>query len=90
MVSSAPVGGGFGRRRWILNAQVAPGYGRTDLAAHAGRVGRAGGPAGRPGIDGTVLFTAARRSTTVQTAEVDGGVRVDATVGVRVPVWAAA
>jgi adenosylcobinamide hydrolase len=86
-VSSAVLGGGIGLRSWILNAQVRSGYDRLDPADHllelADRVGL-----GRDGAPGVGLLTAAdvddRRSAT------DGGVRVDATVGIRVPTWAAA
>ncbi|NEC36135.1 adenosylcobinamide amidohydrolase, partial [Streptomyces rubrogriseus] len=34
MVSSAVLGGGTGERAWVLNAQVAHGYRRTDPARH--------------------------------------------------------
>lgn len=83
VASTASVGGGLGERAWILNAQVARDYARIDLAAHgaelAGRVGVTG-----PGV---VMFTAADvRRVEVAT---DGGVRVDATVGVTHPTWAA-
>ena len=33
-LSSAPYGGGWGERHWVLAAQVAGGYSRTDPAAH--------------------------------------------------------
>src|SRR5262252_575615 len=33
-LSSAPYGGGWGERHWVLAAQVAGGYRRTDPAAH--------------------------------------------------------
>ncbi|HEU5392049.1 MAG TPA: hypothetical protein VFV73_39765 [Streptosporangiaceae bacterium] len=34
MISSGVLGGGFGRREWVLNAQVPAGYARTDPARH--------------------------------------------------------
>ncbi len=85
VLSSAPVGGGLGPRSWILNAQVAPGYARTDLAAHAREL------ADHAGLDpeaGVVLFTAADVEDLCSLD--DGGVQADVTVGVRLPVWAAA
>ncbi len=84
VASTASAGGGLGERHWIINAQVARDYGRHDLVEHgaelAARIKLAGA--------GVVMLTAAdvRR---VQAAE-DGGVRVDATVGLTIPTWAAA
>jgi adenosylcobinamide amidohydrolase len=84
MISSGVLGGGLGPREWVLNAQVATGYARTDPAAHlrqlAGRLGLSG-----PGIG---LLTAARVTDVVQGQ--DRGVHAAATVGLRVPTWAAA
>jgi len=84
MMSSGVFGGGFGPRRWVLNAQVPAGYARTDPAAHlrelAGGLGLAG-----PGVG---MLTAAR-VTEVAQAE-DEGVHAAATAGLRVPTWAAA
>ena len=34
MISSGVLGGGIGHREWVLNAQVAAGYARTDPAWH--------------------------------------------------------
>src|SRR5438132_13532275 len=34
VISSAPYGGGIGRRSWTLNAQVPTNYDRTDPGAH--------------------------------------------------------
>ena len=82
MVSSAVLGGGIGERSWIVNAQVRPGYDRLDPGRHLTELADTAGLRG-PGVG---LLTAADvdgyRSVT------DGGVRVDATVGVRVPTWA--
>jgi adenosylcobinamide amidohydrolase len=83
-VSSAPLGGGLGVRRWVLNATVAMSYDRDDPEVHlaelADRLGLRG-----PGVG---LLTG------VDVAEVvtrdDDGVRVWATVGLGTPVRAAA
>jgi len=84
VASTASAGGGSGERHWIINAQVARDYGRHDLAAHGAELAARAKLTG-PGV---VMLTAAdvRR---VQSAE-DGGVRVDATVGLTIPTWAAA
>ncbi len=62
VLSSAAVGGGLGPRRWIINAQVAHGYARTDLDVHVAelvlRTGRHAGSRLAPGA-GVGLFTAA-------------------------------
>jgi adenosylcobinamide amidohydrolase len=83
VASTASVGGGLGERTWILNAQVARDYGRVDLVAHGAELAARAGVTG-PGV---VMLTAAdvRR---VEFAT-DAGVRVDATVGVTHPTWAA-
>ncbi|MFC0002646.1 adenosylcobinamide amidohydrolase [Micromonospora siamensis] len=83
-VSSAPLGGGIGTRRWVVNATVPMSYDRDDPADHlaglADRLGLVG-----PGIG---LLTG------VDVAEVvtrsDAGVRVWATVGLGTPIPAAA
>jgi adenosylcobinamide amidohydrolase len=82
-LSSAPVGGGSAALDWLVNIGVTEGYGRTDLGAHAREV------ATRLGLTGTgaTLLTAADVRQAVD-AE-DGGVVVDATVGVTKPTWAA-
>ncbi len=85
VLSSAPVGGGLGRRSWIVNAQVVPGYARTDLRAHARELTD---PLGLDPDHGVVLFTAADVADVRHGA--DGGVQADVTVGVRIPIWAAA
>lgn len=84
MISSAMLGGGIGPRSWVLNAQVRPGYDRLDPVDHllelADRAGLTGAGVG--------LLTAADVDAQVTTA--DGDIQVVATVGVRVPTWAAA
>lgn len=82
-LSSAPVGGGSAGLDWLLNVGVVHDYVRTDLEEHAAEV------ASRIGLTGTgaALFTAVPVERVVR-AE-DGGVVVDATVGVTRPTWAA-
>ena len=84
MIASGVVGGGLGERQWVLNAQVAPAYSRVDPAAHIGELAAGLGLAGA----GVGLLTAA--SVTAVVEREDAGVRVAATVGLRVPTWAAA
>jgi adenosylcobinamide amidohydrolase len=81
-LSTAPLGGGWGERSWVLNAQVALDYGRTDPDAHLAEMASAAGLSGA----GVGMMTAA--DLTPGWAE-DGGVRAWATVGVTVPTWAA-
>jgi adenosylcobinamide hydrolase len=82
--SSAPFGGGMGLRSWIANVEVPKAYDRVDLAEHADEVRAELQLAG----DGVVMLTAAAVDRHA-TAE-DGGVRVTSTVGLTLPVWAAA
>lgn len=83
VASTASSGGGLGVRRWVINAQVARDYGRCDLHEHGAELAAALKLQG----SGVVMFTAAdvRR---VLRAE-DGGVAVEATVGLTRPTWAA-
>lgn len=84
VASTASCGGGLGERRWVINAQVAHDYRRRDQDQHGAELAAVAGLDG----DGVVMFTA------VDVREVrsrqDGGVYVDATVGLTLPVWAAA
>ncbi|WP_440580844.1 adenosylcobinamide amidohydrolase [Streptomyces sp. PT19] len=82
-VSSAVLGGGIADRAWILNAQVAHGYRRTDPARHLAGLARAAGAEG-PGVG---LMTAADVSARVGAR--DGGVRAVVTAGISVRGWAA-
>ncbi len=84
MMSSGVLGGGLGAREWVLNAQVPGWYGRTDPAAHLAELAAGLGLDG-PGVG---LLTAAQVTDLVQRG--DGGVQAAATVGLRVPTWAAA
>ncbi len=80
MISSAMVGGGIGPGEWVLNAQVVGAYSRMDPIDHLLELA----PAGRPGVG---MMTAA--SVAHYTRASDGGVEAVATVGLRVPTWAA-
>ena len=84
VVSSAPWGGGLGLRRFVLNAQVPPGYARRDPDAHLAAIARGLGLGG-PGVG---MLTAAD----VEANQVAGdeGVDVVATVGLGHPIRAAA
>ncbi|SEG85654.1 Adenosylcobinamide amidohydrolase [Nonomuraea solani] len=80
MISSAMLGGGIGVREWVLNAQVVAGYSRMDPVDHLVSLG--------PGGNGVGMMTAASVDRYVRAS--DGGVSAYATVGLRVPTWAAA
>ncbi|MEW1845099.1 adenosylcobinamide amidohydrolase [Nonomuraea angiospora] len=80
MISSALLGGGIGPREWVLNAQVVAGYSRMDPVDHLLALGPEG--------EGVGMLTAASVDRCVQAS--DGGVQAYATVGLRVPTWAAA
>ncbi len=79
MISSAMLGGGVGRREWVLNAQVAAGYSRMDPVEHMDALG--------PGGPGVGMMTAALVER--YAAASDGGAEAVATVGLGVPTWAA-
>jgi adenosylcobinamide hydrolase len=84
-VSSAPLGGGFGERHWVINATVGTGYDRTDPDAHlteiAGSLGLSGAGVG--------LLTAVDVREVVH--RVDAGVVASVTTGIGGhPTWAAA
>jgi adenosylcobinamide amidohydrolase len=84
MISSAVEGGGIGERCWWLNTQVDRAYGRMDPQQHVLEIAAELGLAG-PGVG---LLTAAEVQHA--TAAEDGGVRAVATVGLGLPVPAAA
>lgn len=83
-IASSPHGGGLGVRRWIVNAQVPPSYGRRDPDHHLGKLAVSLGLAGR----GVGLLTAA--DVREYRMASDGGVDVAATVGLGHPILAAA
>ncbi len=84
VVTSAPLGGGMGQRDWVLNAQVPHTYGRVDPETHLAELASQRGLTG-PGV-GMLTAVDVRK---VWRGE-DGGARVDASVGVTIPTWAAA
>jgi adenosylcobinamide hydrolase len=84
VVSTASVGGGIGTRRWVVNVQVPRSYARRDVAAHVDEVAAVLGLSGA----GVGMLTAA--SVRAVTTADDTGVLVYATVGLALPVWAAA
>ncbi|MEV5551145.1 adenosylcobinamide amidohydrolase [Streptomyces sp. NPDC052309] len=83
MVSSAVLGGGIAERAWVLNAQVAHGYRRTDPERHLAGLARDAGAEG-PGVG---LMTAA--DVSAPGCARDGGAEAVATAGVSVRGWAA-
>jgi adenosylcobinamide amidohydrolase len=83
-LSSAPYGGGWGKRRWILAAQVTGAYNRADPAGHLARMAR-GLELDGPGIG---MLTAV--DVRVVSTGREDGVAVAATVGLSHPSWAAA
>lgn len=83
-LSSASVGGGLVRPRWVVNLGVGDGFDRVDLDAYAAERSAELGLSGA----GSTLLTAAD-VTQVEVAEADG-VRAWATVGVTKPTWALA
>lgn len=88
VASTAACGGGLGERRWIINAQVRHDYRRRDQQEHGAELAAAAEVDGVQAQAGVVMFTAVDVRD-VQSAH-DGGVHVDATVGLTLPVWAAA
>ncbi|MEV0147027.1 MULTISPECIES: adenosylcobinamide amidohydrolase [unclassified Nonomuraea] len=80
MISSAVLGGGIGPCAWVLNAQVVAGYSGMDPAGHLASLAPPG-----PGVGMMTAASVDRRVTAS-----DGGVLAVATVGLRVPTWAAA
>jgi adenosylcobinamide hydrolase len=86
VASTAPVGGGIGWRDWVLNIQVPNGYARRDTDEHVAEVARAVGLEGT----GVGMLTAADVDRVAAAEEAQDGVRVEATVGISLPVWAAA
>jgi adenosylcobinamide hydrolase len=83
-LSSAPYGGGWGERQWVLAAQVTSGYSRPDPAGHLAGLAR-GLELDGPGI-GMLTAVDVRLVTTGR----EDGVAAAATVGVTHPTWAAA
>ncbi|MYR46708.1 adenosylcobinamide amidohydrolase [Streptomyces sp. SID5910] len=84
MAGSAVLGGGIADCAWVLNAQVAHGYRRTDPARHLADLALAAGAEGR----GMGLMTAADVRDPGRAR--DGGTEAVVTAGVSVRGWAAA
>jgi adenosylcobinamide amidohydrolase len=85
MVSTAVVGGGIGPRSWWLNAKVDRDYDHPDPAAHVREIGALVGAGSQ---DGVGMLTAA--DVTRWTCAASDGATAVATVGLGLPVWAAA
>lgn len=85
VVASGALGGGWGQRSWLLNAEVDLAYDCVDPAADLRAV--AGGLGLDPGA-GVGLMTAARVLDVADA--VDRGAECAATVGLSHPTWAAA
>jgi adenosylcobinamide hydrolase len=92
-VSSSPLGGGIGRRSWVLNVKVPLSYERHDVEDHLGEIADALGLRG-PGLGFLTAAPIAQWTTATEAPAVGAAagvdVRLDATVGVSVPTWAAA
>lgn len=85
VASTAAVGGGIGLRDWVVNFQVPNGYARCDIEDHVAEVAQTLRLRGR----GVGMLTAADIDR-VAVCTREPGVRVEATVGVSSPIWAAA
>ncbi|WP_229069566.1 adenosylcobinamide amidohydrolase [Actinoplanes sp. DH11] len=81
--SSAVLGGGLGRREWLVNASVPMSYSRTDPEAHLAELAAQLGLTG-PGVG---LMTGVDVADVV--ASRDDGIQVYATVGLGAPIPAA-
>jgi adenosylcobinamide amidohydrolase len=83
-LSSGVLGGGFGERRWVINATVSHTYARTDPATHLMEIAEGLGLGGA----GIGMLTAVDVHDVAHC--VDDGVRVSVTTGIGVhPTWAA-
>jgi adenosylcobinamide hydrolase len=83
-LSTAPVGGGVGLRHWVVNVQVPLDYARDDLVAHVAEV------AGTLDLHGAGVGMLTAATVAGVTAAEEEGVRVETTVGLQWPEWAAA
>jgi len=84
-ISSGPLGGGLGERRWVVNATVSHGYARDDPDAHLAEIAAGLGLVGV----GTGFLTAVDVREVVHRE--DSGVRASVTTGIGAhPTWAAA
>lgn len=83
MISNAVLGGGIGERGWVLNAQVAHGYRRTDPERHLAEL------AGAADLEGAGVGLMTAADVEAHGRACDGGAVAVATAGVRVRGWAA-
>jgi adenosylcobinamide hydrolase len=83
-ISSAPLGGGIGTRRWVVNATVPMSYARADPQTHLAAL------AGDLGLDGPGVGLLTGVDVAQRVAAVDGAAEVWATVGLGQPIVAAA
>ncbi|MBM0232544.1 adenosylcobinamide amidohydrolase [Micromonospora sp. STR1_7] len=83
-VSSGPLGGGIGVRRWVLNATVPMSYDRIDPAAHLAAL------AADLALDGPGVGLLTGVDVAEVVSRTDTGVRAWVTVGLGIPVLAAA
>jgi adenosylcobinamide amidohydrolase len=83
-ICTGPLGGGVGERGWAINATVDKTYARTDPDEHLREIAGGLGMMG-PGVGMLTAVDVANHVT-----RTDGGVVVDATVGLGHPTWAAA
>lgn len=83
-VASSPLGGGMGLRSWVINVQVPHSYGRFDIEDHLQEV------AAELGLKGAGVGFLTAATVRRWTSDTDDAVRVDSTVGIGVPTWAAA
>lgn len=88
-VASAPLGGGMGLRSWVVNVQVPLAYDRLDPADHIRDIVGALGLSGE-GVGFLTAATVRRWTTADESAPESSSVRVDTTVGIGKPTWAAA
>jgi adenosylcobinamide hydrolase len=88
-VSSSPLGGGIGLRSWVLNAQVPLSYDRHDIEDHLGELADGLNLRG-PGVGFLTAASVGRWTTAGEATPPGRGVRLDATVGIAIPTWAAA
>ncbi|WP_410814681.1 adenosylcobinamide amidohydrolase [Micromonospora sp. 067-2] len=82
-ISSGPLGGGLGVRRWVLNATVPMSYDRDDPAGHLAAL------AADLDLDGPGVGLLTGVDVTEVVTRTDAGVRAWATVGLGTPVPAA-
>jgi adenosylcobinamide hydrolase len=83
-IASAPLGGGIGTRRWVLNATVVASYDNEKPAAHLAQL------AGGEQLNGEGVGFLTAVDVRDRVVGIDGSVTAVATVGLGEPQWAAA